>query len=619
MRIFPLITLLLVPLLVQAQRKLNPDQNFWQLIFSKQDITWDWRGKYYYVNDQGDGPGIRLESTLTSNLLPQLQEVPNTPNLIGVMPFVPSTIRRGGSAPQVFESIRTLDEHQLDGFFFYRSNAIAYGLYTKSWTLTDRQAGTVNTFSNNVLGLKAIYKIKQNISLDPYFGYQRSQNKSITEWGWDLGVKGKIRDYPVGNYRTFLDLASDYDFYRDRQNSLNALDIGIKTSFSPKARDSLSVTYSKENQQYFTPDAAYLVNVKIENRQLVNLLYYSLSNRSRVELNTFLRSRNIFDDAPGKPNIRDVMRVENRINFYHFSSRFIYSLGFHTFQENSDNAGRDISTDSELMQTSLKFDLSYLLSNRDQFDLELSYVKFQYDTPDSMNNHDDRDELRLIGLFRYSRQFSPLLRFHVEAYLNFYHKIYIFKEQSANNNWNRIYRLGAVVKYNNHNWRNSLRTQVLANYTVYDFEQIFNETRSFIFRKYVLSDSLLIPFFADLSLGIHGRLEMEDRGSFYKSEFSQRLLESNISAFYDIYLEKKKIFYFDTVLGVAIYQYNGWRHVPKKRKDRDITKVSPYLRIFYPLSQNLRFVGYVSINYLRDLGRLISNYTTGNLNLYYHF
>jgi len=613
MRIYLLVMIFVIPFLLHAQRTFIAAPNNWQLIVIKQDRTWDWRGKYRYHNDQYEGPGIKLDGNFYSNIL--------YPNEI---------------------SQKWRDSHELDGFFYFKSGSLIRGIYAQSWLLTDRQfgtilgpygwhipkqiyllsdiqKGTVNTYGNHVLGFKAIYNLEENISVNPYLGYQQAQNKEIIEWGWDLGIRGKIRNYPLGNYRTSLDLVSDYDFYRERQNSINALDIGIKTRFSQKARDSLSVAYSQEKQQYFTSNADYLVNVDIENKQLLNFLYYSLSNRSRLELHTFLHSRNIIDDNPAQPNVRDILRIENRINFSHFLSKVVYSLGLHTYQENLDNGGRDITTDSKSMQTTLKADVTYLLSGKDQFDLQFSFVKFQYDTPDSVTNNDDRDELRLIGLLRYSRQFSPLLKLYLEAYLNFYHKIYVFEEQSANNNWNRIYRLGAVVKYQNHKWRNSLKTQVLANYTVYDFEQIFNETRSFIFRKYILSDSLVIPLFTDLSLGIYGRLELEDRGTFYKSEFGQKLLESNVSTFYDFYLERKNILLFDFVFGVAIYQHDGWRHVPFKRKERDVEKISPYLRLFYPLGRNLRFVSTLSINYLRDLGRLSSNYKTGNITLYYHF
>ena len=162
-------------------------------------------------------------------------------------------------------------------------------------------------------------------------------------------------------------------------------------------------------------------------------------------------------------------------------------------------------------------------------------------------------------------------------------------------------------------------TQVLANYTVYDFDEIFNETRSYVFREYIISDSLEIPIFTDLILGLYGEIELIDTGSFYKDEFSEKLMSSINIGWYEFYLRKRNILNFDLIAGVVVYQREGWRHVPDLIRVRNNRKISPYLSLIYPLGKNVRFVSNVSISYLNDMGRQVSTYTTGNLNLYYLF
>ena len=118
-------------------------------------------------------------------------------------------------------------------------------------------------------------------------------------------------------------------------------------------------------------------------------------------------------------------------------------------------------------------DFSFFFNNNDRLDLQFNFIKYQFDTPDMDHNHDDRDETRFVGLVRYLHHLNPLLSLEFAGYVNLFHKTYIFRQQSANNNWNRIYRIQASVNYNYDNFRNTLRTEVLANYTAYDFDHLF--------------------------------------------------------------------------------------------------------------------------------------------------
>ena len=586
--------LLIFTVTLPAQNLLLPlPQNFYTS-FTKQNITWDWIGNFSYEYRPQTGVGIRLMEQFHSNLIAPDRNIH-----------------------------QWRDENRVGGFIYHHDNNLFNGVYFDSWFLRDRQTATVTQYGNHALGLKSSYFASDYFSLEPYIGYQKSENRNIIDYGWDTGLDAKLINYPVGNYYMDGRIQSDFDFYPARQNASNVFDVHIKTIFSPLASDSLAVNYSLNDQEYFAQNGVDLIHLQIESRSLNNFLYYSFAPNTRFELITQLSARNIDDDSPVisgidvVPNQRDVLRIENHFNYRADYSRFNFLLGVHTFQETQDN--QKVSTDSKSLQTSLVGNFSYRPLLSDQIDLRLNFVKFQYETPDSITNHDDRDEMRFIGQLNYLHNFSPLLTLNMEFYANFFHKMYIFREQSANNNWNRIYRLSAGVAYRYKELSNLVQTFVLANYTVYDFDAMFDETRSFVFRKYVVSDSLRIPLIKDFMLGFYGRLELEDRGTFFESDFTERLLESAENIYYDFYLQKKQLLRLTMDIGLSVYHRRGWRHYPEKYQDRDINKYSPYIRVIYPLNRNINFRGYFAMTRLEDLGREKNRYATGNLTLSYFF
>jgi len=589
MRIQVLSLLSLLTVISFAQNSIPwPGSDSLQASFIKQDITWDWRGVVFDSMETVGGTGFYFSDKVNSNLL--------SPNK---------------------EAQKWRDENFFDGFFFYKSARTYHGLYARSWYLSERQPNTSTQYGNHAVGLKAIYQLPADLAVIPYLGYQHSQNKKIIEWGWDLGVNALWKTLPLGSYQGDLQANADYDFYERRQNSNTGIAININADFSPQARDSIALSYLNDNQQYFTSSIENPVNVHIDHKNLFNQLRYELSKRSQLDLITILWSRNILDELPGDINKRKVFRFENRLTWRRYFNQFLLAIGMHTSQETQDNLG--IRTDSQALQSGLFTDLVYFMDEKNRFNMQFNLVKFQYDTPDSITNNDDRDEVRFIGLLRYSRQFSPLLQAELEGYANLFHKIYIYKEQSANNNWNRIYRLSARIQYRNDRWHNILNTEVLANYTVYDFEEMFTVPRSFIFRRYFLSDSIQAPLLPKLDLGIYTQIELEDRGTFFEKQFSQQLVESSKSFYYDLFLRVKNILLFEVEIGINLFQREGWKYIPVKIKDREIRRSSPYLRVVYPLGRKVKFYSSISKNFLSDKGREQREYTTGSINLIYSF
>ena len=541
-----------------------------------------------YNQDPASGLGIKLEDRFFSNLL------------------IPGILQR-----------KWRDENKFNSFIFFKQARNYYGIYLRSWMLTDKQTALVSRYHNHAAGLRTALQLSDQFVVKPYAGYQYSKNKSFIDWGYDLGIEGAINRINLGDYRTNLFLSTDYDLFPERENSANQVNIRIKKRFSNIAEDSLNVNYLKSKQQYYSSESGTIVDVNLETKNLHNVLNYHLSSRSLFQINTILIDRKISDNTPANPNVRHVFRFENRFGYRYLSPGFLFHIGLKTFLETLDNI--DIRTDSEALQTGITTDFSFFFNNNNRLDLQLNFIRFQYDTPDMDQNHDDRDEIRFVGSARYLHHLSPLLSLEFAGYVNLFHQTYIFRQQSANNNWNRIYRIQSSIHYNYSAFRNTLQTEVLANYTTYDFDHLFENTRSFIFRRYSVSDSLVAPIFSEVYGGIYVRLELEDRGNFYKDIFAQNIAGSSQSLFYDFFLRKEDFLNLNVEAGFAVYHRKNWRHLAVAVETRDIRRISPYLRLMYPIGKNLQFSTQIAQNYLVDLGREKSEYTYGRLDLHYFF
>jgi hypothetical protein len=114
-------------------------------------------------------------------------------------------------------------------------------------------------------------------------------------------------------------------------------------------------------------------------------------------------------------------------------------------------------------------------------------------------------------------------------------------------------------------------------------------------------------------------LELEDRGNFFKDLFAQNIVESSQILFYDFFLRKEGLLNLNLEAGLAIYHRKNWRHLAVDVETRDIRRVSPYLRLIYPLGRSLQFSSQIAQNYLVDLGREKTQYTYGKLDLHYFF
>jgi hypothetical protein len=174
---------------------------------------------------------------------------------------------------------------------------------------------------------------------------------------------------------------------------------------------------------------------------------------------------------------------------------------------------------------------------------------FRYDTPSPLN-YDDRDELTNTISIQFNHEFSPSFNAGFGIETDLIHMVYIESQRSANNNRNFIYRFFPTVNYSDRNLTSSNRFEVLANYTVYDYEA-FSQIHSFSFRQASFLDSTKVNVTQRLSLFFLGNVKLYTRGELYWSSFSEFPLNYFVDRTFWLSLS-----YFAGNLGYAVgYKY----------------------------------------------------------------
>jgi hypothetical protein len=163
------------------------------------------------------------------------------------------------------------------------------------------------------------------------------------------------------------------------------------------------------------------------------------------------------------------------------------------------------------------------VSMSDRIELSGSIGILRYDTP-SNQNLEDRDELLVALTLATSHRVSHALELGVVLDGTVDHLVYLLRERSANNNYNRVLRLSPRTIYKPAPWLYSLNAfEVLANYTVYDFEQQLPAVKSFSYRQLGWMDSTSVDLTHRIGFDFFAYWKVYERGQLEWSQFLERL------------------------------------------------------------------------------------------------
>jgi hypothetical protein len=396
------------------------------------------------------------------------------------------------------------------------------------------------------------------VSLNPLIGYRWDKQAGVKDKGLSYTMAAQTHEIDLDGYQ----ISGDAQFHEDRLNprllQRHFVRIGAQKYFSGFTRDSLEVGYNKSRREFYAV-ADGNIESRIENiLSFSNLLDYELDRHFMTSLyvNVFSRSldkdirhyspipdvttrfNTVIDEFRLETFVQAAFRSDNRsidviLRLGHSERDEQHSVKpnplattfeFETQQkaeENKDNLAR---------RTSLSGLVQLRLSPSDTLLLSGAISILRYDTP-SKDNVDDRDE-QLIALSVSSvHTVSPLLSLGLSLEGNMNHIVYLLGSggpqspfsPSANNYVNRVLRLSPRAVYRPLKEAVSLNIfEVLANYTVYDFEEQGAGIPSFSYRQFSWVDSSSIEFTRRIGLDFFSYLKLYERGQFKWSDFSER-------------------------------------------------------------------------------------------------
>ncbi len=167
------------------------------------------------------------------------------------------------------------------------------------------------------------------------------------------------------------------------------------------------------------------------------------------------------------------------------------------------------------------------LSCRDSLSWNVLYSINHYNTPDKINN-DDKDEANFVSNVFYSRKVSDFLRLNLLAEYSDRHLVFLKSQRSAQNNHNKVIRFSPSLFIQNGRFEYNPRLEVLANYTVYDFETLSSSVKSYSFRQFSYSDSINIPITRNILLHAENTFRYFQNGILYWDSFSEYPQMENI-------------------------------------------------------------------------------------------
>jgi hypothetical protein len=338
--------------------------------------------------------------------------------------------------------------------------------------------------------------------------------------------------------------------------------ISLNRDFGGGDGDSLSVRYSRQRREFYTSadqgtKDLYNVDYNIFRRDAVsfdvsNQLTYHMSGSTSIAARGSIQNRTIDRGFLYKNVLQPTsVTLDSRIQELILNGTVSLSsqmfdwmsgdLGM-SFEERDDRFGviDQAGIPSSVLQsqeqsakrleytsrrTSLWVSIVGNVSSSDSLAVNGSASILRYDTPDSLNT-DDRDELLLTMSLRETHRFSKYLTAGLEANVTLGHLVYLDRLQSANNNWNRVISLSPSVSLSPFGWLVSDNTgEVVANYTVYDFEEQVASVKSYSFRQASWSDSTTVALSRDIDLEFSGIFRLYERGILRWKEFKEKPLD----------------------------------------------------------------------------------------------
>jgi hypothetical protein len=426
------------------------------------------------------------------------------------------------------------------------SENIDIGIDCNSFILSDNKSigGSISKAASHAVYAAATYRPLSNMTAEPSLGVRFDTQLDQEDSGPSYLLGFSFDPSVYSGYLISTRGKFQYDKIDPRiMESYNA-NVHIEKSYFEQTKNYLSISYFRIRRDfYFRADSTGSNNVSIrfniETRSdnafaISDSLRYTVSNKFSWSLYGGIVSREITRSSKGTAipgsTISD-LRIEGGIRaMFEMHRRLNSSVSF-SYQEKDEKHETDSESsykrqgerrNSQARRSGLAGVLSWAISGSDTLDISGSTHLLRYDTP-SRENDDDRDELLYLFNLSTRHRISTVLFMKMDADLNLGHLVYLFASRSADNSWNRIIRLSPTIEYQPLKIFRSVNTfEVLANYTVYDFERVTSQVHSYVFRQFAFVDSSSLSFTNRLRADWLSHIRLYERGELKWDAFSER-------------------------------------------------------------------------------------------------
>jgi hypothetical protein len=441
------------------------------------------------------------------------------------------------------------------------SDALAAASTVTSFSLSDNRSigGSIGKASSHGFYGGIAYTPFEGFVIEPLIGIRFDNQLDRYDKGTSYILGLELDTAIYSGYLASLTGTLQYDAITPRTLETHRASLGLKKDFSEQAKNDLNVAFYRNRRDFYLSADSSLrqmhnIVYNIESRadnilSITDSLRYNASNsmswtlEGNVYNRTIKRSyryKNITDPESSPLNTAiDELKIEGTIRGIYRISNFISStLAFsylerdekHKLDENNATLSGIYSTDSyreerknnHARRSNLAAATTLSLSQSDSVGISGSATILHYDTP-SKENDDDRDELWYIVNIASRHIINKHLTLYLSANLALTHLVYLFSTRSADNNWNRILQFAPTVVYTPARCFTTKNTfEVLANYTVYDFEQQSSLTRSYAFRQFAFIDSSSLRLSRRLGIVWDNHIRLYERGEFRWNTFSEK-------------------------------------------------------------------------------------------------
>jgi hypothetical protein len=459
------------------------------------------------------------------------------------------------------------------------------------------------------------------VSVNPMAGYRWDNQSDIRDKGASYSLAARTHGISLDGYD--INGAGQFEEHhldpRLLQNHFARA--STQKTFLGNTRDSLELGWSRNRRDFYTVGES-----KIESRidngfSFANLLDYEFDRNLLASVFVTMSSRALDKDIRRTSTRQDTavqfntaideFRLESYVQaaYKNDDGKPVATVRFYHGERSENHKAKpipgappDIETlygvqnkqeqtkDNLSRRTALSGALETMLLRSDTVSVSGTASILRYDTP-SAANVEDRDELLLALSIASGHHISQYLDVAFVLSGNLSHIVYLLKDRSANNNYNRVLRFAPRVTYRPTRDVSTFNTfEVLANYTVYDFEERLFQIRSFSYRQFGWLDSTSVELTRRIGLDFLAYLKLYERGQLQWAEFRERRENSFVDKTYAAQVRFRPSE--DLLMAVGLRYFSQSRYAYKgdtKNLESFLRSIGPTCSIAWEISSYSRF------------------------------